>query len=247
MLAMISGWLIAIEGWSNALLIITLIVSCAGLLAFGVRGKPTTSYPDVSLSLRSALRDAFHHRGYWLLNFGFFVCGFHVTFVATHLPSYLSDLGYTGMLAATAIGAIGLANILGTLSCGLLGGIYSKKYILSILYFLRSIVIAVFIFIPISETSVIVFAALLGLLWLGTVPLTSGLVVQIFGSRYLGTLFGIVFFSHQIGGFFGAWLGGKLYDSTNSYDLAWYIAILLGVFAAIIHLPINDRPFKYAN
>lgn len=241
-MALVSGWLIDVEGWSGALVILAVIVAFAALLAFGLRGRPGIIEDEPPQKLSQALREAGGQRGYWLLALGFFVCGFHVTFIATHLPPYLSDAGHGGMLAATAIGAIGFFNIIGTLGCGWLGGRFSKKNVLSLLYLLRAIAIAGFVVLPLSETSVLIFAALLGLLWLGTVPLTSGLVAQMFGTRYMGTLFGIVFFSHQIGAFLGAWLGGVLYDVTNSYDIVWYIAIALGIFAALIHWPIRETP-----
>ena len=241
-MALVGGWLIGLEGWSGALLIMAVIAATAGLLAFGVRGKPSAGAEEPPQKFSEAIREAGGHSGYWLLIFGFFVCGFHVTFIATHLPPYLSDLGLGSMLGATAIGTIGFFNIIGTFGCGWLGGRFSKKYVLSLLYLFRAVVIAGFIAVPVSEASVLVFSGLLGLLWLGTVPLTSGLVAQIFGARYLGTLFGIVFFSHQIGAFLGAWLGGRLYDASQSYDIAWYISIALGVFAAVVHWPIHDKP-----
>ncbi len=240
-IAILSGWLIIVEGWSTALFIIAVITGTAIILAFGLKNVDSLKVSESAQSLKLALNEAANHKGYWLLTIGFFVCGFHVTFVGTHLPSYLSDLKLDPTLGSKAIALIGLANILGTLTFGWLGGRFSKKLLLSGLYFCRSLVIAFFVLSPKTETSVLLFSGLIGLLWLGTVPLTSGIVAQVFGPRYLGTLFGIVFFSHQIGSFFGAWVGGSLYTLTSSYDLTWYISIGLGIIAAIIHLPINEK------
>ena len=240
-IAILSGWLIIVEGWSTALFIIAVITGTAIILAFGLKNVDSLKVSESAQSLKLALNEAANHKGYWLLTIGFFVCGFHVTFVGTHLPSYLFDLKLDPTLGSKAIALIGLANILGTLTFGWLGGRFSKKLLLSGLYFCRSLVIAFFVLSPKTETSVLLFSGLIGLLWLGTVPLTSGIVAQVFGPRYLGTLFGIVFFSHQIGSFFGAWVGGSLYTLTSSYDLTWYISIGLGIIAAIIHLPINEK------
>lgn len=240
-IAILSGWLIIVEGWSTALFIIAVITGTAIILAFGLKNIDSLKVSESAQSLKLALNEAANHKGYWLLTIGFFVCGFHVTFVGTHLPSYLFDLKLDPTLGSKAIALIGLANILGTLTFGWLGGRFSKKLLLSGLYFCRSLVIAFFVLSPKTETSVLLFSGLIGLLWLGTVPLTSGIVAQVFGPRYLGTLFGIVFFSHQIGSFFGAWVGGSLYTLTSSYDLTWYISIGLGIIAAIIHLPINEK------
>ena len=245
-MALLSGWLIETEGWSTALFIIAVITGLAVILAFALKGKNQQSEKiQESTNLTETLNQAVRHKSYLLLIAGFFVCGFHVTFVATHLPSYVSDLGLDEMLGAKAIALIGLANIAGTLIFGWLGGYYSKKLLLSGLYLFRSIVILCFVMSPKTELSVLLFAGLIGLLWLGTVPLTSGIVANIFGSKYLGTLFGIVFLSHQVGSFFGAWIGGKLFHFTSSYDFAWYISIALGVFAAIVHLPMNDKPYNF--
>ena len=193
-------------------------------------------------SLSQVLRSARAHSGYWLLNCGFLVCGFHVAFIATHLPAFLNDSAIAPMRAAFALGLIGVFNILGTYLAGLYGGRYRKKYLLSGLYLGRALVIAVFIALPLSDVTVMLFAAAMGLLWLGTIPLTSGLVVEIFGVRYGGTLFGIVFFSHQIGSFLGAWLGGYFFEVTGSYTLMWQLAVVLGIISALLHWPIRDEP-----
>jgi len=184
------------------------------------------------------------HSGYLLLTAGFFVCGFHVAFIATHLPAFLADNSVSKMAGATALAMIGLFNIFGSYLFGRLGDRLRKKYLLSLIYLARAVVIALFLVAPISNFSAIAFGCAIGFLWLATVPLTSGMVAQIFGVRYLSTLYGIVFFSHQIGSFLGVWLGGRIYDMVNSYDTVWVLAILLGVAAAILHLPITDQSVK---
>ena len=189
-----------------------------------------------------ALKEAFSHRGYILLVAGFFVCGFQITLVATHIPGYMQDRGLGGWTATIILALIGLFNIIGTLGIGYLGTKYSKKILLSILYSLRAIIIAIFIFSPPSVYISILFGITFGLLWLSTVPPTNGIVAQIFGTKYLSTLFGIVFLSHQVGSFIGAFLGGYFYDLYGSYDYAWYIAIALSIFAALVHLPIDEKP-----
>ncbi len=240
-MALVGGALIENMDWAAALLVLAIIAAFIIPLALGVRGK-SSGETGSAKSLREALREASGNRSYWLLCAGFFVCGYHVAFIATHLPPYLADNGMPTMLAATAIAIIGFFNILGTLASGWLGGKYRQNYVLSIYYLLRAVIIAGFLVFPVTETSVLIFAGLMGFMWLGTVPLTSGLVARIFGPRYLGALFGIVFFSHQIGGFLGAWMGGYLFDLTGNYDVVWIIAVALGVLAAIIHWPISDRP-----
>ncbi len=189
-----------------------------------------------------AIKEAFSHKGYVLLVAGFFVCGFQITLVATHVPGYMQDRGLGGWTATIILALIGLFNIIGTLGIGYLGTKYSKKILLSILYTFRAIIIAIFIFSPPSIYTSIFFGITFGLLWLSTVPPTNGIVAQIFGTKYLSTLFGIVFLSHQVGSFIGAYLGGYFYDHYGSYDYAWYIAIALSLFAAIVHLPIDEKP-----
>ena len=190
------------------------------------------------------MTEALGHRGYVLLTAGFFICGFQVVFIAVHLPAYLADKGMPAHVAVTALALIGLFNIFGTYFAGWLGGRVSKKYILSANYFGRAVLIALFVFLPLSVYSVYAFAVAFGLLWLSTVPTTNGIVAQIFGVRYLAMLSGFAFFSHQIGSFLGAWLGGKLYDTTGSYDIVWYLAIALGVVAGLLNLPIDEREIK---
>ena len=240
-IAPIGAALLDSMGWAPALLVMAVIAALIIPLALGIKGRSTRDSGSAN-SLREALNEASRHSGYWLLCGGFFVCGFHVAFIATHLPPFLSDHNLPPMLAATAIAMIGFFNILGTITSGWLGGKFRQKHVLSYYYLARAIVIAGFLVFPVTQTSVLIFSGAIGFLWLGTVPLTSGLVAQVFGPRYLGALFGIVFFSHQIGGFLGAWLGGYMFDLTGSYDLVWFVAVGLGVLAAILHWPIADSP-----
>ena len=234
-------------GWRTTFAIFAGFVSLIAVLAVGY---PTRKQPDAggdptdmpSDSLTEVLAKASHHSGYWLLTIGFFVCGFHVSYVASHLPAYLTDNGLSSTAGATALSLVGLFNLFGSTLFGYLGDHYRKKYLLSGLYFGRSIIISLFLIFPVTETTAMVFGAAIGFLWLATVPLTSGTVAQIFGPRYLATLYGIVFFSHQVGSFLGVWLGGRIYDATGMYTPVWIIAIILGVLASIVHLPIADRP-----
>ena len=189
-----------------------------------------------------SMKEAFSHKGYILLLSGFFVCGFQITLVGTHIPGYMQDRGMDGWPATIILALIGLFNIVGTLGMGYLGTKYRKKILLSLLYASRAVIISIFIFSPPSLGMSIFFGITFGMVWLSTVPPTNGIVAQIFGTKYLSTLFGIVFFSHQVGSFLGAFLGGYFYDLYGSYDYAWYLAIALSGFAAIVHLPIDERP-----
>lgn len=244
----IAQWLLDRWGWQDAFLALAGLVVSIVLLSLGfptrTRHSDNPSAEDESVeSLAVVLGKARGHSGYLLLVAGFFVCGFHVSFIATHMPAYLGDSGISGPVTATALSLIGIFNIFGSLAFGRLGDRYRKKYLLSLLYFMRAVVIALFLLLPLTNATAIAFGGAIGFLWLATVPLTSGTVAQIFGSRYLSTLYGIVFLSHQIGAFFGVWLGGRVYDSTGSYTTIWLAAIALGVIAAVIHLPITDQPF----
>lgn len=245
-------WLIGAVAWQATLLYAALAVGAIALLAAGfpvraAAGPAAAAAGDPSgdpgqTSLGAVFRRARTHSGYLLLNAGFFVCGFHVAFIATHLPSFLVDQGLAQVVGATALALIGLFNMLGSFLFGRLGDRFRKKRLLSLLYFLRAAVIACFLIAPVTGATALVFAAIIGFLWLATVPLTSGTVAQIFGTRHLSSLYGIVFLSHQVGSFLGVWLGGRIFDATGSYQPVWIGAIILGVAAAVVHLPIDDRP-----
>lgn len=237
-----SQMLIAWIGWVEAMLALAALAFLIVPLAASLSGKPAADHGPASQSLLTALREAGRHRGYLLLTAGFFVCGFHVAFVATHLPGYIVSCSLSAFTGATALGLIGFFNILGSFSAGWLGERYRKKHLLSGIYLLRAIVIGVFLLGPKTDWAVWLFSGAFGFLWLSTVPLTSGLVGQIFGARYMATLFGIVMMGHQVGAFFGAWLGGLSLDITGSYDSVWVLSILLGLLAAVLHWPIGDAP-----
>jgi MFS family permease len=234
--------LIVAFGWIIALIVI------ASILGFMSPFSGTLSEPASAdaagrhdQSLGSAIREALSHRGFWLLNLGFLACGFQLAFIAGHLPAYLIDRGLNGRSAVIALSIIALANIPGTYACGLLGARFTRKHLLAYIYLFRSLVMAIFISLPLNELTVYVFSFAMGFVWLGTVPLTNGLVSHVFGVKYLTTLFGFVFVGHQVGSFFGMWLGGVVFDATKSYDLLWFGAIGLGLVAAALHWPINDR------
>jgi len=228
-------------GWPSALVVLAVIAGGMLPLAFLLRGQPLASGMGEQ-RLGEALHEAVHHRGFVLLTAGFFVCGFHVAFVATHLPAYVESAGIAPVIGASALGVIGFFNIFGTLGAGWLGGRFSKKRVLTGIYVARAVVIATMLALPMTEWTVWFFAVSFGLIWLGTVPLTGGIVGQIFGPRYMATLFGIVMLSHQVGAFFGAWLGGISYDLTGSYQAVWLVAIALSLAAAALHWPIEDAP-----
>ncbi len=229
-------------GWANAMLIFAAVALLVIVFAIPLQGKSAQDTLGPQQSLKAALAEAFAYRSYVLLVFGFFVCGFHVAFIIAHMPSYLIDLGMGPTIGGTAIALIGLFNVIGSLAAGAIGQRYSKSYSLAALYFLRSVTILIFVLTPVTGASVIIFSSAMGLLWLSTVPLTSGLVAVMFGPRYMATLFGVVFLSHQVGSFMGVWLGGLIYAQTGSYDMLWYIGIALGLFATLVHLPIRDAP-----
>lgn len=238
---LLSGW-----NWVPALQGLAMLVAIALPLAFVLRERRTDpAVPEASPtrgpSLSAALHQAFHHRGFWLLGFGFFACGFQLAFIATHLPAYLLDRGLSPREGMTALAVIALTNVFGIYACGVLGERHRRKYLLSSLYLIRTAAMALFLLLPLSLTSVILFSAVMGLLWLGTVPLTTGLLSQVFGVRFIGTLFGFVFLGHQLGSFLGVWLGGTLFDRTQSYDGIWVCAMALGVISALLHWPIDDR------
>jgi predicted MFS family arabinose efflux permease len=227
-------------GWQTALALLAFGSVAMVFAAGGLRGRVATSGQSQQ-TIRQALAEAGAHSGYLYLTAGFFVCGWHVAFIAVHLPAYLADGGIATEVAAWCLALVGLFNVIGSYVAGVLGGRLSKKYCLSFLYGARAVLILAFIALPLSAASALVFSAIMGLLWLSTVPLTSGLVAQIFGPRYMATLFGIVFLSHQVGSFLGVWLGGYLYDLYGSYDVIWWLSIALGLIAALLHWPIDER------
>ncbi len=237
----ITQLLISSFDWRNALLGLAVIAAFIVPLAFFTSGKAAPqSGPKQSFG--EALHEALRERGFHLLFWGYFVCGFHIAMLTVHLPSYVTDNGLKPEHGMTALALIGLCNMIGSFSAGWLGGRYSKKYLLSGIYTLRAVAIALLIAFPLSQVTLYSFAIIIGFLWLSTVPLTNGLVGQIFGMRYAGMLAGVVFLGHQIGSFIGVWLAGYLYDQTGSYYGALVISIGLGVFAAIVNLPVNEQP-----
>jgi predicted MFS family arabinose efflux permease len=234
--------LIGALGWKGALFALAGTLLVIVPLSVALIERPGAAGAPAQQSLAAALREAGSHAGFLYLTAGFFVCGFQVAFIQVHLPAFLQDNGLSAAVGALALALIGLFNIAGSFLAGWLGGRWSKKYLLSAIYFARALVIGLFLLLPITPLSVYSFAAGIGFLWLGTVPLTNGLVAQIFGVRYLATLFGVVFFSHQVGSFIGVWLGGYLFDVTGSYTPVWIGAIVLALLAAIVNLPIDERP-----
>lgn len=237
----VEGQLIARLGWHTALVVLAAMVLMIIPLAFGLR-EPRHESVMVrrNQTIGQAIREAFGYPSFMLLTAGYFVCGFQVVFIGVHMPSYLRDRGLSPEVASYALALIGLFNVFGTYIAGSLGARLAKRKLLAAIYLSRAAAIALFLLVPISPLSVYVFASVMGFLWLSTVPLTSGIVAQIFGVAHLSMLGGIVFFSHQVGSFLGVWLGGYLYDRTGSYDLVWYLAIALGVFAALINLPVKE-------
>ena len=245
--APIATTLIGTIGWGVAIFFVAAsFLIILPLLIFVSRASEKPSLLKEKLNTIQAIKTAFSDRSYTLLFFGFFVCGFHVQFIQTHLPAYITDEGLAPIIGAWSLALIGLFNIGGSFFSGWSGQIYSKPKLLAAIYASRAAVIALFIFTPLSGTSVLVFSAAMGILWLSTVPLTTGLIAQTQGLKFLSTLAGLVFFSHQVGGFLGAWLGGRLYDLTGNYEAMWIAAILFGLAATIIHLPIKEQPGKLA-
>ncbi len=232
---LIGGW-----GWQNALFVLACLALVIIPLAWGLREPAKATATGITQSVGAALREAFAYPSFRLLMAGYFVCGFQVVFIGVHMPSYLKDHGLSPQVATIALALIGLFNVFGTYAAGTLGQHMPKRYILSTIYALRSVAIVIFISVPLTPWSVYVFAAVMGFLWLSTVPPTNALVAQIFGVQYMSMLGGFVFLSHQVGSFMGAWLGGKLYDATGSYDVVWWLAVALGVFAALINLPVRE-------
>jgi len=237
------GWPVAL--WFMAAAVLAVLVLA---IPFGADRAHPDGRTENGLGFFAALGSAFSYRSYVLLVAGFFVCGFHVSFIMVHFPPYLGDIGVSPSLAAWALGIIGLFNIVGAFGAGYFGGHYSKRYLLSAIYAARAVAIVAFLLSAKSDIAVVLFAAALGLLWLSTVPLTSGLVAVMFGTRYLGTLFGFVFMSHQAGAFLGVWLGGALFEATGSYDSMWWLGIALSLAATALHWPIvEDRAPRFAD
>ena len=236
------GFLIGQFGWQQALVMLGFAALLMAPLAWGLRepGFAGSAPPAREQSIVHAIREAFKYPSFKLLMAGYFVCGFQVVFIGVHMPSYLKDKGLSPQVASYALALIGLFNVFGTYAAGVLGQRLAKRKILAFIYLARALAISVFLLAPLTPLSVYVFASVMGTLWLSTVPVTNALVAQIFGVAHLSMLSGFVFFSHQIGSFMGVWLGGYLYDKTGSYDIVWYIAIALGVAAALINLPIKE-------
>lgn len=243
------SFLITSLGWQTALLVLGGAVLLILPMAMGLRegnlsGNASSALQDQSIA--QAMREALKYPSFQLLMVGYFVCGFQVVFIGVHMPSYLKDKGLSPQVAGYALALIGLFNVFGTYIAGSLGQRIAKKKILATIYLSRAVVISIFLIAPLSPASVYIFSSVMGLLWLSTVPPTNAMVAQIFGIRHLSMLSGFVFFSHQIGSFMGVWLGGYLYDRTGSYDIVWYIAIALGVMAALVNLPVRETPIHRA-
>jgi predicted MFS family arabinose efflux permease len=235
--------LIELVGWQQSLLWLMAITALLIPLAWPIGGKPVLQDGPVrKQTLKEALAEAFAHPSFWLLTAGFFVCGFHVAFIMVHLPAFTMDKGLASWVGPYALSVVGIANIAGTFLAGQSGRFVEKRQGLTLIYFGRAVIFLGFLFLPMTATTVIVLCGLLGLLWLATIPLTSGLVATFFGTTWMSMLFGIVFLSHQLGSFLGVWLAGRLFDMTKSYDAMWWISIALGVLAALINWPIREKP-----
>lgn len=243
--APISQGLISTYGWSDSLVWLAAMMMLVPLLAFFMRGNSssgTQSQAQFQQTAGEALKEALGHKSYLLLTTGFFVCGFQVAFITAHFPAHLGDIGIEPRYAVIAMALIGFFNIIGSLAAGVIARRYSKPYFLAYIYIARSVVVTAFLLLPQSPLSVILFASVMGILWLSTVPPTNALVAIMFGTRHLGMLGGVVFLTHQIGSFLGVWLGGFLYDRFGSYDLVWWLGVGMGIFAAVVHWPIEERP-----
>ena len=244
----VDGWLISVLGWQEALYALAAAVLLIVPLAWGLREPGFTGgqAPKRDQSVAHAFAEALRYPSFLLLTAGYFVCGFQVVFIGVHMPSYLRDHGFSPQVATTSLALIGLFNVFGSYIAGALGQKFAKRKILATIYFSRSVAIAIFLLAPLTPWSVYLFSAVIGLLWLSTVPPTNATVAQIFGVAHLSMLGGFVFFSHQIGSFLGVWLGGLLYDRTGSYDVVWYLSIALGIFAALVNLPVREAPIARA-
>lgn len=257
--APMADWMLGFMSWQQTFVVFAAVILASLMLLPMMRSPAAATKDELKESLGQVLGKAMRDPSYTLIFLGFFSCGYQLAFITAHFPAFVTEMcgaiDPTGMLAsmgvtstatlgAVAISLIGLANIAGTLTAGWLGKTYSKKYLLAAIYTGRTIIAAVFILMPITPVSVIVFSILMGSLWLATVPLTSGLVAHIYGLRYMGTLYGIVFFSHQLGSFLGVWLGGKMYDLYGDYTMVWWVGVGVGAFSAIVHLPVREAPLS---
>jgi MFS family permease len=240
---MLPASLVLLQSFGPALAFGTLSVLTLIMLVLAVPmfEKPIQQTATHDLSLKEILTEAFSHKGFWLLCFGFFVCGFHILFIMTHAPAFLIDKGLSPQIGTIVLALIGLFNIFGTYYAGFLGAKIRKPLLLSSIYASRAVIILIFILFPVSNLTAYVFAALMGVLWLSTIPLTQGTITTVFGVKNMSMLYGIAFLFHQVGAFLGGWLGGKVYDVTGSYDIVWYISIALGVLGAIINYPIEEK------
>jgi MFS family permease len=235
--------LIDAVGWQQTLVIFAFSMLSVLPLSLALATPPSQAqHAGSSQSLRQALGEAFVHRSYVLLVLGFFTCGFQLAFITVHMPAYLVDRGLTAQVGGWTIATIGLFNIVGSVSAGWLGDRMPKRYLLSFIYFVRAAAILAFISFPVTPVTCIIFGATMGLMWLSTVPPTNGIIAVMFGTRWLATLGGFAFFSHQVGGFLGVWLGGLVFDRTGSYNMVWWLAILFGVLSALINMPIVEKP-----
>ena len=242
----IISYLIEILGWSYSLTILSFVASIMIIFSFFINYSQNSESSKIGTNqtLKEAIIEAFQSKSFNLLSLGFFVCGFHVTFVAVHLPAFVKDENLPFWVGGWALALIGIFNVIGTIYFGYLGDKLSKKNLLALLYALRGLLFLIFIFLPKTELTVLVFSALLGILWLSTVPLTSGIITVFFGPYYMSMLYGWAFFVHQIGSFFGSWFGGRLFDIYGSYDLMWWICVILGIVAALLHMPIIEKPVE---
>lgn len=241
-IAPLGGWLIAGYGWRTAMVAFAAIAASMVLLSLPIREQAQVRDASSSLNLKEAVREAMGHRGYLFMTIAFFACGFQLVFLTTHLPAYLAFCGIAPGVGATALGLIGLFNAIGTYIFGHLGARYSQKHLLALIYLARTAIIVVFLLLPVSATSTLIFAAAMGFLWLGVAPLVTGIIGRVFGLTHFNTLYGIVFFSHQVGSFFGAWMGGLVFDFAGNYDFAWAALIVIGFAAFTLQWLMDERP-----